>query len=327
MYYLTEGLHQKWLGVIYSVLIIFSAFGVSAIVDSNTIATALEEEFSVARLATGIGLAVFSAIVIFGGIKRIGLFCEKLGPFMAIAYLLCGLAAIIIHIQEVPAAIVQIVEGAFYPSAVTGGIVGSVFVSMRYGMARGIFSNEAGLGTAAMMHSNAKTPHPCEQGLWGPVEIFLDTAIVCSVSAILIVLSGLWDKGEYFGAALTMRAFEALLPSSVGLYICVAAVLLFGGTCLITFNVYVERGVEYIANTDKFKQIIRTVWVLAVVFGAISEDSFAWDLADTFNGLLIIPNLIGLVFLSGFLAKMKNEYYKEALPVYIEKKKQRKEKA
>ena len=245
MYYLAKGLKQKWLGVLFSVLVIPYAFVISAVVDTNTIALAVENEFAVPTWITGVVLAVAAGIIIFGGIKRIGRASEIIAPFMGGAYILAGIAVILLNIGQVPAALVQIVRGAFDPAAVTGGAIGSMFVAMRYGVARGIFSNEAGAGTAAMVHCGAKVNHPVEQGLWGAMEVFLDTVLVCLVSALTVVLSGLWDTG-LDGAVLTMEAFEMMLPGKIGSYICLGAILLFGFSCLISFYTYAERGAVFI---------------------------------------------------------------------------------
>ena len=233
MYYLAKGLKQKWLGILFSILVIPYAFVISAVVDTNTIALAMEDQFAIPTWITGVVLAVAAGIIIFGGIKRIGRASEIIAPFMGGAYILAGLMVIILNLPQVPAAIGQIVRGAFDPAAVTGGAIGSMFVAMRYGVARGIFSNEAGAGTAAMVHCGAKVDHPVEQGLWGAMEVFLDTVLVCLVSALTVVLSGLWNTG-LDGAVLTTRAFEVMLPGKIGAYICLGAIFLFGFSCLST---------------------------------------------------------------------------------------------
>lgn len=174
MYYLADGLHQKWLGILFSILVIPFAFVISGVVDTNTIALTLNERYSIPTVVTGVILAVLVGIIVFGGIGRIGHVCEVVAPFMGGAYILAGLLIMIVHITQVPGAIVEIITAAFNPKAATGGIVGSVFVCMRYGIARGIYSNEAGLGTAAMVHCGAKVNDPIEQAVWGPVEVFLD---------------------------------------------------------------------------------------------------------------------------------------------------------
>ena len=314
MYYLAKGLKQKWLGVLFSILVIPYAFVISAVVDTNTIALAVENEFAVPTWITGVVLATAAGVIIFGGIKRIGRASEIIAPFMGGAYILAGLAVVLLNIGQVPAAIVQIVRGAFDPAAVTGGAIGSMFVAMRYGVARGIFSNEAGAGTAAMVHCGAKVDHPVEQGLWGAVEVFLDTVLVCLVSALTVVLSGLWNTG-LDGAVLTMEAFEMMLPGKIGSYICLGAIMLFGFSCLISFYTYAERGAVFIFG-PKSRFWIKLIWVGMIFVGSQTTLGFAWDLADTINGMMIIPNLIGLLLLSGEVVKLKKEYFADRLGVH-----------
>ena len=306
MYYLAEGLKQKWLGILFSLLVIPVAFVISALVDSNTIALTLNERYAVPTWITGIVLAVLTAIVVFGGISRIGHVCEVLSPFMGGAYILAALLVVGLNITKVPEALATIVEAAFNPRAVTGGAVGSVFVCMRYGVARGIFSNEAGLGTSAMVHAGAKVKHPIEQAVWAPVEVFLDTMFICSLTALIIVLSGLWNTG-LDGAVLTMRAFEMLLPGHIGGIICILSVVFFGFSSMISYYTYAERAAEYIFG-GKVKRLIKIIWVLMIMLGSQTTLGLAWDLADTFNGLMIIPNLIGIVLLSNEVVRLKKEY-------------------
>ena len=314
MYYLAKGLKQKWLGILFCILVIPYAFVISAVVDTNTIALAMENEFAVPTWVTGLILAVAAAIIIFGGIKRIGRASEIIAPFMGGAYILAGILVILLHLPQVPSAIVEIVKGAFNPSAVTGGAVGSLFIAMRYGVARGVYSNEAGAGTAAMVHCGAKVDHPVEQGMWGAVEVFLDTALVCLVTSLTIVLSGLWNTG-LDGAVLTMEAFEMMLPGKVGSYICLGAIILFGFTCLISFYTYAERAAVYIFG-GKSRMAIRVLWVAMIFLGSQTTLGFAWDLADTFNGMMIITNLVGVLLLSGQVVKLKKEYFCDHLPVH-----------
>ena len=309
MYYLAKGLKQKWLGILFSILVIPFAFVISAVVDTNTIALTLNERYAIPTIVTGIVLAVVVGIIVFGGISRIGHVCEVLSPFMGGAYILAGLLIIIVHITDVPKAISLIVRAAFTPKAATGGLIGSTFVCMRYGIARGIYSNEAGLGTAAMVHSGAQVNHPVEQAVWGPIEVFLDTVFICSITCLSIVLSGLWTSG-LDGAVLTMRAFDAMLPLGIGGVICLGAVVLFGFSCLISYYTYAERAGEYLFG-KKCKPIIKTAWVVMILIGSQSTLGFAWDLADTFNGLMIIPNLIGIILLSNEVVKLKKEYFKQ----------------
>ncbi len=190
-----------------------------------------------------------------------------------------------------------------------------MFVVMRYGIARGIISNEAGAGSAAMVHCGAKVDHPVEQGLWGTVEVFLDTMLVCTVTALTVILSGLWQgaSGDIDGAVLTMRAFELLLPGKIGTWICLAAIILFGFSCLISFYTYAERAAVYIFG-EKSRVWVKVLWVIMIFVGSQTTLGFAWDLADTINGLMIIPNLVGLLLLSGQVVKLKKEYFGSRLP-------------
>lgn len=312
MYYLSKGLHQKWLGVLFAILVIPFAFMISGVVDTNTIALTLYDKFEIPTIATGIVLAVIVAVIVFGGVKRVGYACSIVAPFMGAAYLLGGLLIIILNITSVPGAIVEIIKDAFTPTALAGGAMGSVFVAMKSGVARGIYSNEAGLGTAAMVHSGAKVNHPVEQGVWGPVEVFLDTIVVCTISALAIVMSGLWKTGEAEGASLTLAAFEKLLPGNFGGWIVLGAVVLFGFSCLISYYTYAETAATYLFGT-KSKFFVKVFWIIAIVIGSQTTLGVAWDIADTINGLMIIPNLIGILFLSNEVVKLKKEYFAEHL--------------
>ena len=310
MYYLSKGLHSRWLGVLFSVLVIPFAFVISGIVDTNTIAVTLNDRFQIPTLATGIVLAVLTAIIVFGGLKRIGYVCSLIAPFMGGAYILAGLAIIFLNLPLLPDAVVSIVKYAFTPASLAGGAVGSVLLCMKSGVARGMYSNEAGLGTAAMIHCGAQVDEPVEQGVWGPIEVFLDTIVVCTISGLAIVMSGLW-QGGLDGASLTVAAFEQLLPGSIGAYICLGSVVLFGFSCLISYYTYAERAVSFIFGHSKAGNlIVRFFWIAAIVVGSQTTLGFVWDLADTCNGLMIIPNLIGILLLSNEVVKLKKDYFR-----------------
>lgn len=311
MYYLADGLKQKWLGILFSVLVIPFAFVISGIVDTNTISLTMYDYFNIPTLVTGAILAVAVALIIFGGSKRIGHACAVVAPFMGGLYILAGLLIIIINIKAVPAAFGQIFKYAFKPASLAGGAVGSLFLSMKSGVARGMYSNEAGLGTAAMVHCPAQVNHPIEQALWGPVEVFLDTVVVCTITGLAIVISGLWTTGVD-GASLTVAAFDKLLPGHAGLLISIGSVVLFGFSCLISYYNYAEQASCYIFG-NKSKYVIRVLWVVAVFVGSQTTLGFVWDLADTFNGLMIIPNLIGILLLSKEVVDLKNEYFSKNL--------------
>ena len=309
MYYLAKGLKAKWLGVAFSFLVIPYAFVISAVVDTNSIALTMQDRYAVPTWITGLVLAALTAVVVFGGVQRIGKASAVIAPFMGGAYVLAGVAVILLNLDKLPGALALIIESAFNPAAMTGGAVGSIFICMRYGIARGIYSNEAGLGTAAMVHCGAQVDHPIEQAVWGPVEVFLDTVLVCTVTALTIVMSGLWQEG-LDGAVLTMRAFEVMLPGSLGGFICTASLILFGFTCLISFYTYAERAAEYIFGA-KSKKFVKIFWIGAIFVGSQTTLGLAWSLADTINGLMIIPNLVGIVLLSNEVVKLKKEYFDE----------------
>ena len=331
MYYIAKGLKAPWLGKIVSVLFIFFSIVISAVVDTNTITGAFNESFGINPIVTGIILAVLTAVVIFGGIKRIGEVCGLLSPFMAGAYLLCGLLIIVLNITNVPAAIGIIVKAAFKPSAAVGGAVGfGVMTVMRYGMARGIFSNEAGVGSASVTHAAATVKSPGEQAIWGPLEVFVDTCIVCTITGLSIVLfawdktGAIWNTADLDGVALTMKAFQTLLPGNWGQYVVLGASLLFGFSCLITYYNYLEKGFISLFHAQKtkvVKLIARIIWIGFIIVGSFSTLGFVWDLADTCNGLIIIPNLIALALLAKEVVEIKKDHEAEFLPVYLEEKK------
>lgn len=314
MYYVAKATGWKWLAKVMGVLILFYAIVISAVVDTNTMALAVEEAAGVKPIISGIVFAVLTAVVIMGGITRIGEVCGILAPFMAGGYLLCGILIIILNIGQLPTAIYQIVVGAFNPQAITGGAVGSMFIAMRYGMARGIFSNEAGVGSAAITHGAAKVAKPAEQAIWGPLEVFVDTCIVCTVSALAIVLSGLWNSGDD-GIVLLMNAFSKMLPGTWGSWVVVIATVLFGYSCLITFYNYMEKAWIYLFG-ERGLGLAKLVWIAFIVIGSYSTLGIVWDIADTCNGLIIFPNLIALLILSKEVVAGKEEYFAKELPLY-----------
>ncbi len=324
MYYVSKGLHAPWLGKIVSVLFLFFSIVISAVVDTNSIALAFNEEFGIPPIAVGIVLAAVTGVIIFGGIKRIGEVCGILSPFMAGAYLFFGLLIIVLHIAELPAAIGIIVKSAFNPQAALGGAAGiTITTAMSKGMARGIFSNEAGVGSAAVTHGAATVASPGEQAIWGPLEVFVDTIVVCTISGLAVVLSGLWSTGDLDGSALTMAAFRTLLPGNWGQYIVLGALLLFGFSCLITYYNYMEKGWISLFGL-KGKGIVKVLWLVFIIIGSYSTLGFVWDLADTCNGLIIIPNLIALAILAKEVVAIKDDYWKAEFPKYMEERAKKK---
>lgn len=308
MYYLDKGLHNKFLSYFFSVMVIITYFIMGAVVDTNSVALSVQEQWGIKPIITGVALSIATGVVILGGIKRMGRVCEYLSPFMSGIYIIAGLAVLILNFDKVPGAIALIFSSAFKPIAATGGFAGAAFSQViKMGIARGLFSNEAGMGSSPILHSSAQVNHPIEQSIWGVTEVFIDTMIICSITAITIIISGEWTTGVS-GVALTMRAFNATLPGNIGSYVVLGSALLFGYSCLITVNFYCERAGEYLFG-PKCIMPIRYLWIIFIVIGSIGGLEFVWSLADTANGLMAIPNLIGLLFLSGTVVSLKKEFF------------------
>ena len=303
MYFIKNGLGPKWawLGFLFALFGAFAAFGIGNMVQSNSIASVLLENYAIPKMATGIILAVLVGAVILGGIKRIANVAGKLVPFMAIFYVACGMVILVLNIGEIPAAFGEIFSQAFTGTAAAGGFMGMVI----RGVARGVFSNEAGLGSAPIAHAAARTDDPVRQGTIAMLGTFIDTIIVCTITGLVIVISGLWDGGPT-GAALTSQAFEMGLPS-VGSHGVSIGLTLFAFTTMLGWAFYGEKCLEYLLGT-KVILPYRILWVIAVYTGTVLKLSFVWLLADTLNALMAIPNLIGLLLLSPVVFKITKEY-------------------
>ena len=306
MYYIKNGLGWGWLAAIFAIFGALASFGIGNMTQSNSVALAVEGSFKVPPLATGIVLAIITGLVIVGGIKRIGAFTEKLVPFMAAIYIIGGLVIIFSNISAVPAAFATIFTSAFTPKAAVGGFIGStVAQAIRFGVARGVFTNEAGLGSAPIAHAAATTDHPVRQGLWGVFEVFVDTLVICTITALAIITTGAWESGQS-GAVLTTLAFDTAIPG--GGYIVTIGLILFAYSTILGWEYYGERCIEYLIGTKPIFAY-RIIWVVFVVIGAIGGLDFIWSLADTLNGLMAIPNLIGVLFLSGTVFKLTKEFF------------------
>lgn len=313
MYYLEKGLKQKWLAVLFALFGAIAAFGIGNMVQSNAVSSALSESFGVSTWVTGIILTVLTGIVIIGGIKSIGKVTAFFVPIMALFYLIAGLIIIVMNFDLVPQTINLIFTDAFTAQAVGGGLLGTV---IRYGVARGVFSNEAGLGSAPIAAAAAKTDYPGRQALVSMTQVFIDTIVVCSITGITIVMAGLYGP-EADSGALTAASFSAFLGSTGG-YLVTIATVLFAYSTLIGWSYYGEKCFSYLIN-DKAIPYYRVVFVLAVGYGAVESLNIVWAIADIMNALMAIPNLIGLLGLSGvvvyetkkFLAVAKEEREQE----------------
>ncbi|CAG36015.1 alanine/glycine:cation symporter family protein [Desulfotalea psychrophila] len=306
MYYIARGLNMPWLGVVFAVFASIAAFGIGNMVQSNSVADAMESTFGIEPMITGLVLMAFTAAVILGGIKSIGRVTSIIVPAMIAFYTLGALYIIFSHISMVPAAFVTIVKLAFNPTAATGGFAGAtIMLAIRMGVARGVFSNESGLGSAPIAAAAAKTKSPATQALISMTQTFIDTIIVCTMTGLVIVISGLWKTG-LTGAELTAKSFEATMPG--GAYVVTIGIIFFAYSTMLGWCYYGEKSIEYLFGT-KVILPYRLVFVCFVGLGAVAKLSFVWNLSDTLNGLMAIPNLIGLLLLTPVIVSETKKYF------------------
>ena len=297
-----------WLGAIFAGITAIAAFGIGNMVQANSVAQSLYTSFGVPTWAAGAGLVLLSGAVILGGIKRIAAFAQVLVPFMAIIYLAGGLAIILLHISEVPAALNLVFSSAFNGAAATGGFAGAtIMMAMRYGVARGLFSNEAGLGSAPLVHAAANTDHPVRQGMYGIFEVLVDTLLICTTTGLVIILSGEWANGAT-GAALSLKAFEVGLPGAWGGLIVTTGLVLFAFSTLIGWSYYGETGIVYLLGA-RAALPYRLLWLVFIYLGAIGSLHLVWDIADTLNGLMAIPNLVSVLLAIPLVLRLQKEFF------------------
>ena len=309
MYAIKNGLGKKWLwlGTAFAIFGGFAGFGIGNMVQVNSMAAALQTTFNVPLWVTGVVTMVFVGMVILGGIKRIGKVAATLVPFMCVAYIIAAFVVLVVNAAEIPAAFEMIFTYAFSPAAATGGFAGAaVMAAIRFGVARGIFSNEAGLGTAGIAQAAGTTNSPVRSGMIGMLGTFIDTIIICSMTGLAIITSGVWTSGAS-GAALSAAAFESAMPG-VGGYILTIALVVFAFTTILGWSYFGEKCWEYMVGTKSILPF-RILWVVAVPFGAIAQLDFAWLVADTLNGLMAIPNLLSLLLLSPIVAKLTKDHF------------------
>ena len=321
MYYIKNGLSKKWhwLAYLFAAFGVLTVFGTGNATQVNTITTAInsallnynvisESAVSTSNLIIGIIIAILIAMILLGGIKRIGHVTEKLVPFMALLYILLGLGVILLNIQNVPAVFASIFRGAFQPRAVTGGIVLSMFTSLKKGVSRGIFSNEAGLGTGSIAHACADTKKPVKQGMFGIFEVFTDTIVICTLTALVILCSGVAvDYGKAAGAELTILGFTSTYGSWVSIFTAVA-MCCFAFSTAVGWGLYGARCIEFMFSEKVIKPFM-VIYSLVAILGATANLGLMWSIAETFNGLMAIPNLIALFLLSGTVVKLTKEYF------------------
>lgn len=321
MYYIKNGLDRKWhwLAVLFSVFGVLTVFGTGNATQINTITTAINsallnyhiissDVLPVSNLVLGILLTILIGMVLLGGIKRIGMVTEKLVPFMALFYIILALGVVFLNAGQIPSVFASILAGAFRPSAVTGGVVGSLFLSMKKGVSRGIFSNEAGLGTGSIAHACADTRKPVKQGFFGIFEVFMDTIIICTLTALVILCSGVpVPYGADAGAELTIQGFTSTYGNWVSIFTAVA-LCCFAFSTIIGWGLYGARCIEFLFS-DKVIRPFMVVYSLVAILGATMDLGLLWSIAETFNGLMAIPNLIALFLLSGTVVTLVKEYF------------------
>lgn len=317
MYMIRQGLGEKWkwMASVYCFFAVVASFGVGNATQINAVIGSVNEvlnsfgghESTIGNLIMGIILAILISILLFGGAKRIGAVAEMLVPFASVVYLFLSLTVLIIRVDAIPSAFLAIIRGAFSPGAVTGGVLGSAFMSLRVGASRGVFTNEAGMGTAAIAHGSAKVKHPVEQGLMGIMEVFLDTIVICTMTALVILCSGVpIPYGNDVGVQLTTQAFSAVMGQWVSILITIA-LCLFAVATILGWGLYGARCAQYLFGEKAWKSFVY-VQAGTVVIGAMLGTGTVWMLSETVNGLMAIPNLIALALLSPELSRLVREY-------------------
>lgn len=317
MYYIEKGLNMKWLAIIFALLGGLACFGIGNIAQANEIAGAVHDLTGVSPIITGIVLAVITAVVVIGGVKRIGQVTSYLVPIMAIFYIVAGVVVIVINIGGIPHVFSLIFKEAFSLKSIGGGIFGyTIMMAMRQGFARGVFSNEAGLGSAPIAHAASSAKEPGDQAMWGVFEVFVDTIIICTITAFAVLLSGIYtqDIGSFASkGAAAATAFNMLLPGTIGGKIIQIGLLMFALSTILGWSYYGERCWAYITNNNKVVDLIfKIVFVVVIIFGSAGSGTLMWDISDTLNGMMAIPNLIALLLLSGTVIKLTNTYFAKA---------------
>ena len=321
MYYIKNGLGKnwRWLAYLFAGFGVLTVFGTGNATQVNTITTAIDsallnyhvistDTVPVMNWIIGIAITFLVGLILLGGVKRIGQVTERLVPFMAVLYIVLALGVVVFHFQNIPAVFASIFEGAFHPSAVTGGVIGSFFLSMKKGVSRGIFSNEAGLGTGSIAHACADTRKPVKQGLFGIFEVFADTIVICTLTALVILCSGVSvPYGEAAGAELTIAGFTATYGNWVSVFTAVA-MCCFAFSTILGWGLYGARCIEFLFDAKVIKPFM-VAYSLVAILGATVELGLLWSIAETFNGLMAIPNLIAVFLLSGAVVKMTKEYF------------------
>lgn len=316
MYVLAKGLKLRWLGNVFALLTATAAFGIGNMVQANSVADAIRSSFGVETWITGIVLAVVTAAVVLGGIRRIAQLTELMVPAMCVLYIAGAMFILIRFAGEIPSSIALVLDAAFTGQAAAGGFAGATIMSaMRYGIARGLFSNEAGLGSAPMVHASATTDHPVRQALYGIFEVFVDTMVVCLLTGFAVLVTGTWNSGET-GAALAGKAFSVGLPGELGHYVVTISLVLFAYSTLVGWSYYGETGITFLFGSQAAVPY-RVLWIVFVYLGAVGKLHLVWDIADTLNGLMAIPNLVGVLGSIPLLRRLMREFFQRESDTHL----------
>lgn len=307
MYYISEGAKKPILAKVFAVFSIIAILGTGALVQSNSISESVKDLSGMPLNISGLVIIVLLFLVLVGGIQRIGAFAEKIVPFMALFYVLGSIFIIFLQRNHLASAFRLIVSDAFSSESLVGGASGSgVMLAIRWGLARGIFSNEAGLGTAPMAHASSNTDHPVRQGMWGAMEVFISSIVICTMTALVIITSGLWQDPNLSGASLTAAAFSKSFP--FGRYIVSVSLILFAFTTAVSWCYYGERSIFYLTKSRKITAAFKYLYIGFCYLGAIGGLKFAWNVADTANALMAIPNIISLVIMANVFYKLIRDF-------------------
>ena len=312
MVYIERGLHSKWLGVVYAGFCVLASFGIGNMAQVNSISTALNSTFKLKPLVTGIITAVLVGIIIIGGVKRVGKVTEKIIPFVSLAYILGAILIIVLNYRQLPSTFKGIFAGAFGLNSVTGGISGAIVKqALSVGFRRGVFSNEAGLGSSVMVHTASDIKEPVKQGMWAIFEVFVDTIVCCTLTALAVLTTGALGKADangqiLDGAPLVISAFSSGFGNYAGIFVSIS-VMLFAFATLLGWSIYGAKAMEYLFG-EKSVIIYKLTFAVMIVVGATTELKLVWGISDTLNGLMAIPNLIGILLLSGTVVKVTKDY-------------------
>jgi AGCS family alanine or glycine:cation symporter len=308
MYYISKGLGMKWLGVLFAIFAAIAAFGIGNMVQSNSVAEAVKASLNIPHYITGIVLAIFTAMVVLGGIKSIARVTQVLVPVMIVIYIIGALIILMLKISVIPGIFALIFKSAFTPTAALGGFLGATLrETMREGVARGVFSNESGLGSAPIAAAAARTPNPVKQALVSMTQTFIDTLVVCTMTGLVILSSGLWTLDKT-GAELTTLSFRKSLPGGVGEFVVTFGLIFFAYSTILGWCYYGEKSIEYLFR-ERAVKIYRIVFVIFVAVGTMLKLQTVWTLADIMNGLMAFPNLVGLIGLSSVIVAETNKHF------------------